>query len=62
MTMDNDTVTTQPRILAIAFYDPTLKHDYKLVIQNSTFILNHDNPYRDDPFDDHKYYKRSFID
>lgn len=48
---NNDTVTTQPRILAIAFYDAT-KHDYKLVIQNSTFILNHDNPYRDDPFDD----------
>jgi len=47
----NDTVVTKPRILAIAFYDPTLKQ-YKLLIQNSTFILNHDNPYRDDPFDD----------
>jgi hypothetical protein len=46
-----DTVKTQPRMLVIAFYN-SVEKNYKLEIQNSTFILNHDNPYRDDPFDD----------
>lgn len=47
----SDTVTTQPRILIISFYDPGTKQ-YKLIEQNNTFILNHDNPNMEEPFQD----------
>jgi len=47
----NDTVITQPRILAIAFYNASTKQ-YDLVEQSNSFILNHDNPIMDDPFQD----------
>ncbi len=45
----SDTVITQPRILVIAFYD-SLKNQYKLIEQSNTFILNHDNPNMEEPF------------
>lgn len=46
-----DTVITQPRILVVTFYDPATKQ-YKLIEQNNTFILNHDNPNMEEPFQD----------
>ena len=50
-TEDNfpDTVITQPRVLVIAFYNPARK-EYELIEQSNTFILNHDNPGMDEPF------------
>jgi len=47
----SDTVITQPRILIVVFYDPETKQ-YKLIEQNNTFILNHDNPNMEEPFQD----------
>ena len=45
-----DTVLTQPRLLAILFYDPA-SGNYQLAEQNNTFILNQDNPFLLDPFE-----------
>jgi hypothetical protein len=46
---DTVTVTTQPRILALLFKNP--KNDgYHLVQQSNTFILPHDNPTMEDPY------------
>jgi hypothetical protein len=47
----SDTVITQPRILIVAFYDANTRQ-YKLVEQSNTFILNHDNPNMEEPFQD----------
>jgi hypothetical protein len=47
----SDTVKAQPRILMIAFYDEETKQ-YKLIEQSNTFILLHDNPAMDEPFQD----------
>lgn len=44
-----DTVTTQPRILVIAFFNSTTKQ-FDLIEQSNSFILDHDNPSMDDPF------------
>lgn len=50
--LDNtDTVLTQPRILIILFYN-TATNQYQLVEQSNTFILNHDNPNMEDPYQD----------
>jgi hypothetical protein len=46
-----DTVITQPRILIIAFFNPINK-EYELIEQNNSFVLNHDNPNMDEPFQD----------
>lgn len=43
-----DTVITQPRILAILF--KTAK-GFRLMLQSNTFILPHDDPRMEDPFD-----------
>ena len=43
-----DTVITQPRMLLIAFTDPATSK-LKLVEQNTSFILNHENANQDDP-------------
>ena len=47
----SDTVITQPRILVIAFYDKATAQ-YELTEQSNTFILNHDSPTMDEPFQD----------
>jgi hypothetical protein len=44
-----DTVLTQPRILVIAFFNKATKQ-YDLIEQSNSFILYHDNPSMDDPF------------
>jgi hypothetical protein len=44
-----DTVITQPRILILAFYN-SKSNQYDLVQQSNTFILNHDNPSMEEPF------------
>lgn len=44
-----DTITTQPRILVIAFYNSASKQ-FDLIEQSNSFILYHDNPSMDDPF------------
>ena len=46
---EKDTVITQPRILILAFFNPILKK-YELVEQSNSFILNHDNPNKSEPF------------
>ena len=46
---EKDTVITQPRILILAFFNPILKK-YELVEQSNSFILNHDNPNMEEPF------------
>lgn len=46
----SDTVTTQPRILVIAFYSPSAKQ-FIIAEQSNSFILHHDNPNMEDPFD-----------
>lgn len=46
-----DTVVCQPRILVIAFYNPATKQ-YDKVEQSNTFILCHDNPNMEEPFQD----------
>lgn len=47
----SDTVLTQPRILIIAFYDKETQQ-YKMIEQSNTFILNHDDPNMEEPFQD----------
>lgn len=44
-----DTVRTQPRILLILFRD-TMNNKFVLIEQSNSFILNHDNPMMDDPY------------
>lgn len=44
-----DTVITQPRILILAFYNK-IEGKYNLVLQNNSFILCHDNPGMEEPF------------
>jgi len=46
---EEDTVVTQPRILVIVFKD-TATNTYRLAKQSNSFILNHDNPAMDDPY------------
>jgi len=46
---DHDTIITQPRILILLFYDPKTNL-YQLVEQNNSFILSHDNPNMEDPY------------
>lgn len=46
----NDTLITQPRILGILFWDIS-QNKYSLIEQSNSFILNHDNPNMDDPYD-----------
>jgi hypothetical protein len=46
----SDTVITQPRILALLFWDNST-NGFLLKEQNNKFILNHDNPNMDDPFE-----------
>ncbi|MCB9169423.1 MAG: hypothetical protein H6597_05995 [Flavobacteriales bacterium] len=46
----NDILTYQPRILIIAFYDSTIK-SYKRIEQSNSFILCHDNPNAEEPFE-----------
>jgi hypothetical protein len=48
---DNDTVITQPRVLLILFYSP-VSNKYQLAKQSNTFVLNHDNPNMEDPYQD----------
>jgi hypothetical protein len=48
---DWDTVTAQPRILLLAFYNLKAKQ-YELIEQSNTFILCHDNPNMEEPFQD----------
>jgi len=47
----NDTVLTQPRILLILFHNQT-ENQYQLVEQSNSFILNHDNPNMEEPYQD----------
>lgn len=48
-----DSVITQPRILLVAFYNPqTQLFDLKEV--SNSFVLNHDNPDMEDPFQEIK--------
>ena len=44
-----DTVLTQPRMLLILFNKPT-DNSYALTEQSNSFILKHDNPTMDDPY------------
>lgn len=46
-----DTVTTQPRMLIILFKNST-GNNYRLMEQNHSIILNHDNANMDDPFEE----------
>jgi hypothetical protein len=48
---DLDTVLAQPRMLLIAFYSTNSKQ-YNLIEQSNTFILSHDNPNMEEPFQD----------
>lgn len=47
----SDTLITQPRVLTVFFYNNKTKQ-YELVQQSNTFILNHDDPNMEDPFQD----------
>jgi hypothetical protein len=47
----NDTVLTQPRVLIILFHNQTA-NQYQLVEQSNSFILNHDNPNMEEPYQD----------
>ena len=47
---EEDTVLTQPRVLLILF--KTAAGDFRLIHQNNSFVLNHDNPTMDDPYRD----------
>lgn len=51
-----DTVLTQPRILIVLFRTSSGNNFY-LVEQNNSFILSHDNPTMDDPYQGVKIYK-----
>jgi hypothetical protein len=44
-----DTVLTQPRMLLILFKKPA-ENSYELTEQSNSFILKHDNPTMDDPY------------
>ena len=44
-----DTVLTQPRMLLILFKKPT-ENSFALIEQSNSFILKHDNPAMDDPY------------
>ncbi|WP_276978047.1 hypothetical protein [Flavobacterium filum] len=46
-----DTVLTQPRILIILFQNKET-NQYQLLEQSNSFILNHDNPEMEDPYQD----------
>jgi len=46
---DNDTVKTQPRILLILFRD-TVNNTFIVAEQSNTFIMDHDNPMMEDPY------------
>ncbi|MEJ8843454.1 hypothetical protein WG954_13780 [Lacibacter sp. H375] len=48
---DNDSVLTQPRILIILFYNQAI-NQYQLAEQSISFILNHDNPNMEEPYQD----------
>ncbi|MBX7153393.1 MAG: hypothetical protein K1X91_00430 [Bacteriodetes bacterium] len=50
-TTNVDTVRAQPRILVITFFNKETKR-FQLIEFSNTFILMHDNPYMDEPFDD----------
>lgn len=45
-----DTLDSNPRILGIAFRDPA-SDNYELTLQSDTFILRHEDPVMNDPFD-----------
>jgi hypothetical protein len=47
----SDTVITQPRILILAFYN-SKTNQYDLIEQSNTFVLNHDDPNMEEPFQD----------
>lgn len=49
MNNDNYTVLAKPRILIILLYNPETKQ-YQLVEQSNSFILNHDNPNMEEPY------------
>lgn len=49
LNIDNDTVLTQPRILIILIYNQAT-NQYQLVEKSNSFILNHDNPNLEDPY------------
>ena len=46
---EEDTVITQPRIVIILFKNKT-DNSFDLIEQSNSFILKHDNPTMDDPF------------
>ena len=54
-----DSVLTQPRMLVILFRNPR-DNNFYLVEQNNSFILNHDNPSMDDPYQGINIYKGIF--
>ena len=47
----NESVLTQPRILVVLFKAVDGNH-FLLVAQSNSFILNHDNPTMDDPYEE----------
>jgi hypothetical protein len=47
--LGNDTIDLNPRVLIVAFYDTTV-NSFRLVCQNNTFILKHDEPTMEEPF------------
>ncbi len=51
-----ETVLTQPRILIILFYNKTA-NQYQLAEQSNSFILDHDNPSMEEPYQDISIYK-----
>ncbi len=51
MNSDNDTVETQPRILIILLYNQAT-NQYQLVEKSNSFILSHDNPNMEEPYQD----------
>jgi hypothetical protein len=46
---DNDTIVTQPRMLLVLFNN-SFDDNFYLKEQSNSFILRHDNPQMDDPF------------
>jgi hypothetical protein len=48
---DDDSIVTQPRILIILLYDPTT-NQYQLEEKSNSFILYHDDPNMEDPYQD----------
>ena len=51
MNNENDTVLTKPRILVILLYNRAT-NQYHLAEQSNSFILNHDNPNMEEPYQD----------